>query len=164
MYVCTFVHPVVNFTAQPEDTKVCKGSDVTINCGYSLAIARRTTWFINGTLFTPEELLDSPLYQLNDPFMPRIHSLTVFSINGTTTFQCVVASDPTITSTVGTVTVIGMYAHIMYACTYVLTVGNCMCLRTLSLNDYSASYSTCVRMYSLYFTSMNSVQKGHFLS
>ena len=99
----------MNFTAQPEDTRVCKGNDVTINCGYSLAIATHTTWFINGTLFTPEELRDSPLYQLNNPFKPRIHSLTAFSIDGTTTFQCVVASSPTTTSTLGTVTVIGMY-------------------------------------------------------
>ena len=126
MYVCTFVHPVVNFTAQSEDTRVCKGSDVTINCGYSSVFARRTTWLINGTVFTPEKLQDSPLYQLNNIFMPRIHSLTVFSINSTTTFQCIVASSPITTSTVGTVTVIGTYAHTYYVCTYVLTVGNCM--------------------------------------
>ena len=129
-YVCTFVHPVVNFTAQPEDARVCKGSDVTINCGYLSSIARRTTWFINGTVFTQEELQDSPSYQLNNVFTPRIHSLTVFSIDFTTTFKCVVASSPTIASTVGTVTVIGTYANTyyvcMYVCTYVLTVGNCM--------------------------------------
>ena len=40
-------------------------------------------------------------------------SLTVFSINGTTTFQCVVLSTPNTTSTRGTVTVInGMILRI----------------------------------------------------
>jgi len=86
---------------------------VTINCGYGSARALRTTWLINGTVFTLEELRDSLLYQLNSPNTPIASSLTVFYINGTTTFQCVISSTPSTTSTVGTVTVIGKipYTH-----------------------------------------------------
>ena len=86
----------------PENTTICRGSNVTISCGYRSATARFVTWIINGTSFTLEEILNSPLYQLNNPFIPLTTSLTVFSINGTTTFQCVVLSTP---STRGTVTV-----------------------------------------------------------
>ena len=78
---------------------------MTISCGYMTAIALPVTWIINGTSFTQEEILNSQLYQWNNPTSPRTVSLTVFSINGTTTFQCVVHSTPTTTSTLGTVTV-----------------------------------------------------------
>ena len=115
MHVHTSVDPVVNITAPPENTTVCKNSDVTISCEYQSVRAFPTAWLINGTLFTQENLQDSPLYQMNNPFDPRIYSLTVFSINVTTNFQCIVQ---TRTSTLGTVTVIGTYAHIiMYVCT-----------------------------------------------
>ena len=117
-YVRTSVHPVVNIIAPPENTTVCKDSDVTINCGYRSARILPIAWLINGTVFTQRNLRDSPLYQMNNPFSPSTYSLTVFSIDGTTTFQCIVQSDPSITSTLGTVTVIGTYAHIiMYVCT-----------------------------------------------
>ena len=111
MYVYDFVHPAVNIIAPPEDTTVCKDSDVTINCRYQSAMTFPTKWLINGTLFTQQNLRDSPLYQLNNPFIPRSYSLTVFSITATTTFQCIVQSNPSSTSTLGTVTVIGMYAY-----------------------------------------------------
>ena len=79
---------------------------MTISCGYVSAIPRPVTWIINGTSFTQEEIVNSPLYQLNNPFSPPTLSLTIFSINGTTTFQCVVLSAPNTTSTRGTVIVI----------------------------------------------------------
>ena len=81
---------------------VCRGSDVTIHCGYSGSTALPVTWIINGTSFTQQEVVDSPLYQLNNPTSPRTLSLTVFYINGTTTFQCRVQDTA---STLGTVTV-----------------------------------------------------------
>ena len=86
------VHPVVIITTPPENTTVCSGSDVTISCGHTIATVLPVTWIINGTSFTLEEIPNSPLYQLNNPFGPPTLSLTVFSINGTTTFQCVVLS------------------------------------------------------------------------
>ena len=79
---------------------------MTISCGYLTATALPVTWIINGTSFTLQEIVNSPLYQLNNLISPPTVSLTVFSINGTTTFQCIVQSTPnTITSTRGTVTV-----------------------------------------------------------
>ena len=97
---------VVTITTPPENATVCRSSHVTISCGYTSATALPVTWIINGTSFTQEEIMNSPLYQLNNPTSPMRVSLTVFSINGTTTFQCIVQSTPnTTTSTRGTVTV-----------------------------------------------------------
>ena len=95
----------------PENTTVSIGSNVNISCGYQLSKALPATWIINGTSFTQQEVVGSPLYRLNNSTSPMTHSLTVFSINGTTTFQCRVHSTPnTTTSTLGTVTVTtGMY-------------------------------------------------------
>ena len=116
MYVRICVHLVVTFIAPLENTTVCRGSDVNISCGYKSATAIPIKWWINGTEFTQEDLQNNPLYQLNSPTSPMTYSLTVFSIDGTTTFQCVVLSDPTITSTLGTVIVNGMYVYFMYVC------------------------------------------------
>ena len=113
MYVCTYITVVV-ITTPPENTTVCRSSDVTISCGYGSATALPVAWIINGTSFTQEEIVNSPLYQLNNPISPPTLSLTVFSINDTTTFQCVVLSTPNTTSTHGTVIVMnGMYKHII---------------------------------------------------
>ena len=78
-----------------------------ISCGFQSATSLPVTWIINGTSFTLQELLNSSLYQLNNLISPMRHSLTVFSINGTTTFQCIVLLTPNTTSTYGTLTVIG---------------------------------------------------------
>ena len=103
----------MTITRPPENIIACRGSNVTISCGYQWARALPVTWIINGTSFTYQEIVDSPLYQLNNPTSPMLVSLTVFSINYTTTFQCVVHSTPnTTTSILGTVTVpTGMYIH-----------------------------------------------------
>ena len=78
-----------------------------VRCGHTGNTALPVTWIINGTSFTQQEVVGSPLYQLNNPTSPTTVSLTVFSINGTTTFQCMVQST---NSTMGTVTVTtGMY-------------------------------------------------------
>ena len=100
------VYSVVTIVTPPENTTVCRGSDVTISCGYLRVSAIPVTWIINGTSFTQEQIQNSPLYQLNNPNSPWIVSLTVFSINDTTTLQCIVLSTPnTTTSTRGTVIV-----------------------------------------------------------
>ena len=80
------------------------------------------SWIINGTSFSQEQIFFSPLYQQNGQTNPIDNSLTVFSVNYTTTFQCVVHSTPTTTtSTLGTITVIGKKLcthHTMYVCIY----------------------------------------------
>ena len=114
LYTCVRIYiGDVIITTPPENTTVCRGSDVTISCGHLIAIALPVTWIINGISFTQQEIVNSPLYQLNRQSTPTENSLTVFSINGTTTFQCVVLSTPTATSTRGTVIVIGRYTIII---------------------------------------------------
>ena len=95
----------------PENTTInfCRDNNVTISCGYWWSTALPVTWIINGTSFTQQEVVDNPLYQLNNPGSPYTLSLTVISINHTTTFQCIVRSTPNTISTRGTITVIGMY-------------------------------------------------------
>ena len=112
------VHSVVNISHPPEDITVCRGSDVVVRCGYSGSTALPVTWIINGSSFNQQDIVDSPLYQLNNPTSPMMVSLTVFSINGSTTFQCMVQST---TSTMGTVTVAtGMYVCVcIFVCVYV---------------------------------------------
>ena len=124
MYIRTYVDVILNniivtITTPPENTTICRGSDVTISCGYVSVTALPVTWIINGTSFTQEEIIFGPLYQQNNNTTPIANSLTVFSINGTTTFQCVVLSTPNTTSTRGTVTMIGMYCTYVHACMYV---------------------------------------------
>ena len=103
---------LVTITRPPENTTVCRGSNVTISCGYVSATAEPVTWIINGTSLTQQELLNNPLYQLNNAISPMTFSLTFFFINGTTTFQCIILSTTNTTSALGTVTVTnGMYAN-----------------------------------------------------
>ena len=90
---------------------------MTINCGHLSFRALPVMWIINGTPFTQYEVVDSPSYQLNNPTTPMRVSLTVYSINDTTTFQCVVQSSPSVSISIhGTVTV----AVGMYLCTYIV--------------------------------------------
>ena len=114
-------------TRPPENTTVSRGSNVTISCGYQWSTFLPVTWIINGTSFTQREVVDSPLYQMNNPRSLMTLSLTVFSINHTTTFQCVVHSTPTTTSTLGTVTVTtGMYVHNIVSVCDMLAMGYLM--------------------------------------
>ena len=52
-----YVHTVVLILIPPENTTACRGSNVTISCGYVTATAWPVTWVINGTSFTQEEIL-----------------------------------------------------------------------------------------------------------
>ena len=99
---------------QLENTTDCIGDDVTIICGYQCTTALPVTWIINGTLFTEKQLVDSPYYQLNNPTSPSTHSLTVFSINGNTTFQCVIHSTTSVNSMHGTVNVVTSESMLLY--------------------------------------------------
>ena len=103
----------MTITKPPENRTVNRGSDVAISCGYGSATALTVTWIINGRSFTQQEIVNSPLYRLNFATSPMSVSLTVFSINRTTTFQCIVLnqSTPITTSTRGTIFVIGMYVY-----------------------------------------------------
>ena len=101
-----FVHFVVTISWPPQTITVCRGSDVTIRCGYRSIRALPVTWIINGTSFEQSAIVNNPLYQLNNPSTSNTFSLTVFSINHTTTFQCIVHSTPnTTTSRLATITV-----------------------------------------------------------
>ena len=111
-----YISLIVKITTPPENTTVHRGSDVNISCGHISATALGVIWIINGTSFMQEQVVDSPLYQLNNPTSPMSVSLTVFSINATTTFQCLVLSTPNTISIRGTVIVTsGMYVH-LYVC------------------------------------------------
>ena len=113
IFKLVYVYIVVIFHMLPENITVCRGSNVTISCGYQWSRALLVTWIINGTSFTQYEVVDSPLYQLNNPASPMTVSLTVFSINRTTTFHCVVQTTPSVSiSARETVTVFGMYIAI----------------------------------------------------
>ena len=101
------IYTIATIDDPPMNTKVCRDSDVTINCGYGNLLLR-VTWIINGTLFTQSDIMNSLSYQENNINTPSRYSLEVYSINGNTTFQCVIHSDPNVTSTEGIVTVTGM--------------------------------------------------------
>ena len=117
-----YVYPTVTIITPPENTTVCRGSDVNISCGYTGSSALPTVWVINGTSFDQSVLQSSPLYQLNNPTSPMTVSLTIFSINNSTTIQCIVQSNPVTYSTRGTINITGtyvcMYMHTVL-CTYV---------------------------------------------
>ena len=112
------IHSAVSIIMPPESITVCEGSDVVVHCGYRWSTILPVTWIINETSFTHQEIVNNPLYQLNNPRSPWALSLTVLSINHTTTFQCVVHSTTITTSTFGTVTVTtGMHVYVKYVCT-----------------------------------------------
>ena len=88
-----------------------------VRCGYAWSTRLSVTWIINGSIFDQSAIQSSPLYRLNNLGTPRRVSLTVFSINHTTTFQCVVHSTTNKTTskrgivTVTTGTYVRMYTH-----------------------------------------------------
>ena len=115
VYTCMciyFVYCIVTITTPPEDTTICRGSDVTISCGYDSDIPVDVVWRINRTSFLQSQLMNMSSYQVNNPTTPVNYSLTILSINGTTTIRCTIFSQslnitPALSPDV-TVTVIGM--------------------------------------------------------
>ena len=96
LYVASIIRP-------PRSVTVCKGSDVTLDCGYDDSTTP-VTWIINGTSFDEAATIRSPLYKHNRRRLPQFYSFTAFSINYTATFQCKVKSNPEVTSTAARVT------------------------------------------------------------
>ena len=118
-YVRSYMLSIVIITRPPRKMiTVCRGSEVTINCGYCDVTVLSVTWIINGTSLTQVEVLNSPLYQLNHLAVPDKLSLTALSISGTTTFRCRVHSTPNTTSRLGRVVAIGKYVstYTVYTC------------------------------------------------
>ena len=112
-------------TTPPEDTTVCRGSDVTISCGYDSDVPLDVLWRINVKHFNESQLMNMSSYQVNNPTTPINYSLTVFSLNATTDFRCIIGTQPLSTvSSLVTVTVIGMYVYtyvyIMYIILHIL--------------------------------------------
>ena len=130
---------VVVITRQPENTTACRGSEVIITCGHnSITPLFDTIWSINGSDF--RSIKDDPLYRANN------QTLIIVSIDYTTTFRCsvqILQSQPPIvlTSTIGTVIVVGMYKCI-YICTYmVIYVHNCrLCMGCKHTSIHNALY------------------------
>ena len=102
------IYTIATIDDPPMNMTICKGRDVTINCGYGDFISH-VTWIINGTSFNQSDIMNNPSYQQHNLYRPSRYSLEVYSITGTTTFQCIIHSYPDVTSTEGIVTVIGMY-------------------------------------------------------
>ena len=100
---------IVIITRPPQRTIiVCRGSEVTVRCGYCDVTVLPVTWIINGTSLTQNEVLNSSLYRLNHLAAPDKLSLTVFSINGSTIFRCMFHSTLNTTSRLGKVIIAGM--------------------------------------------------------
>ena len=110
-HICVLI--VVVFTREPEDTTACRGGEVIITCGHNSTASFDTIWSINGSV--TQSITNDQLYSVKN------QTITVFSIDYTTTFLCAVRiSQPPIvlTSTTVTVTVVGTYKCIC-VCMYV---------------------------------------------
>ena len=102
--MCIFI--VVVITRPPEDTTVCRGSDVTISCGHNSTDRFDIIWGFNGSV--PTTIVNSQMYQATN------QTLTIYSINYTTTVMCalrILPSNMILQSTTGTVTVVGTYVQ-----------------------------------------------------
>ena len=101
-FMCVFIIAII--ARPPEDTTVCRGSDVIISCGHNSTDTFDTIWGFNGS--APIIIMNGPMYQAIN------QTLTIFYINYTTTVQCAVhilVSPPImLTSGTATVTVVGM--------------------------------------------------------
>ena len=100
--MCVFI--VVVITRPPEDTTVCRGSDVIISCGHNSTDTFDTIWGFNRSSFI--SVVNNSMYWASN------QTLTMFSINYTTTVQCavlIIPSNMILQSAIGTVTVVGMY-------------------------------------------------------
>ena len=102
----------MTITRPPESTTVCRGSKVTISCGYECADALPVMWIINGMSFTEDDILNNPsMYRLNNLATPNALSLSVSSVNDNTTFQCIVHSNPDTTTSRQVTVATGMLVH-----------------------------------------------------
>ena len=65
---------------------------MTTKCSRQQDTTSVVTWMINGTLYSKSAAANNPLYQRSNPTDSLYYSLKVFSINHTTTFQCIIYS------------------------------------------------------------------------
>ena len=102
---------IVTIIKPPENTTVCRGSNVNISCGYQSNTTLQIQWNINHTRYEQEDLLNNTLFQLNNLGNPMMVSLAIFSISGNTSLSCIVNSETrdAVGSSFATVTVIGTY-------------------------------------------------------
>ena len=118
-----YKYTIVTIDDPPVNKTVCRGSDVEISCGYNW-VESNVTWIINGVSFNQSDITNNSSYEQNDVMTPSKYSLQVYSINGTTTFQCMIHPEPNpephpdVTSTEGIITVIGTYIRFNLFCTY----------------------------------------------
>jgi len=117
-YQSCVVHTGPVITNPPQDEMVCVGDEVNITCGYTFIVPLVPVWLINGRTFSVVDIRDSDLY--NSPVVANRTDtvLTVTSITGTmngTTFQCEFTVQPTLLSSIGTLTV---YGKILTASSY----------------------------------------------
>ena len=80
---------------------------MTISCGYQSPVVLTLRWIINNVEISGTDIMNSDVYELNEGMMPNATSLTVLSINDSTTIQCVIPLSTEVFSWVGTVTVVG---------------------------------------------------------
>ena len=106
--------PVI--TNPPQNETVCVGEEVNITCGYTFIVSLAPVWLINERTFSVVDIKDSDSY--NSPVVANMTDtvLTVTSITGSlnaTTFQCEFTVQPTLLSSIGTLTVYGkIFVHL----------------------------------------------------
>ena len=83
------VYVTVTFTSSSKNLTVCRGHNLTIECSGHRSTTSVVTWTINGTLYSESAAVNNPLYQRSNPTDSLLYSLKVFSMNHTTTFQCI---------------------------------------------------------------------------
>ena len=121
-----YIVAIVTITTPPEDATVCRGTDVTISCGYDSDVPLDPVWRIDATYLLQSDIMNMSSYQVNNPTTPVNYSLTIFSVNVTTTIRCTIASrslniTPALSPDV-TIAVIGMcimYIIIIYYSTII---------------------------------------------
>ena len=100
---------------------MCVGDEeVNITCGYTFTVSFFPVWLINGRTFSVVDIRNSDLY--NSPVVAKRMDtvLTVTSITGSmngTTFQCEFTVQPTLLSSIGTLTVYGKILKVIYVVT-----------------------------------------------
>ena len=110
MYHNCVLYTVPVITIPPQNETVCVGDEVNITCGYTFIISLIPVWLISGRTFSVVDINNSDLYNSPDVANLTDTVLTVTSITGSmngTTFQCEFTVQPTLLSSVGTLTVYG---------------------------------------------------------
>ena len=107
----------MKFTNPPQDKVVCVEDEVNITCGYNFSDSSIVpVWIINDQPYSSSDIQNSSMFRVpmvNDTFDTV---LTVYSANemmNKTTFQCELLIQPLVTSSIGTLTVMGKLSCIV---------------------------------------------------